>query len=330
MRNVILFFGLIGLLLLSGCEPQTGEQPGVRSVNICSSMNQDLSKALINDFAERTGVMVEFDPLVPLDLQQRLDILENSKIDIWLGGFAEEYYMAAERKMLASYLPKSASNLAPQYMDRNSRWLPLSVDYIALLSNRRNMDKLGIKAPETWDELLQPVLYKEVAMAKPETGGASFGQITSLWQLRGQEAAMKYAGVLRTQEVSYLPTDAKAGYEVYCGNKSVAVLPLRYAQALEKEHRFLYAAAVKDGNKNMITGAAILAKGIHKEESRRFMEYLLSPEAAQIMRAHGIRPLGEMLRQEGAQREKLLFPNDDLYWIAVRKQELIKDWLNAK
>ena len=55
--------------------------------------------------------MVEFDPLVPLDLQQRLDILENSKIDIWLGGFAEEYYMAAERKMLASYLPKSASNL---------------------------------------------------------------------------------------------------------------------------------------------------------------------------------------------------------------------------
>ena len=80
----------------------------------------------------------------------------------------------------------------------------------------------------------------------------------------------------------------------------------------------------------MITGAAILAIGIHKEESRRFMEYLLSPEAAQIMRAHGIRPLGETLRQEGAQREKLLFPNDDLYWIAVRKQELIKDWLNAK
>ena len=83
-------------------------------------------------------------------------------------------------------------------------------------------------------------------------------------------------------------------------------------------------------NLGVNTGAAILAKGIHKEESRRFMEYLLSPEAAQIMRAHGIRPLGETLRQEGAQREKLLFPNDDLYWIAVRKQELIKDWLNAK
>ena len=45
MKNFILFFGLISSLLLSGCEPQTGEQPGVRSVNICSSMNQDLSKA---------------------------------------------------------------------------------------------------------------------------------------------------------------------------------------------------------------------------------------------------------------------------------------------
>ena len=330
MKFGTLAFILIGALLFVGCKLPFRESQGIRSVNICSSMNQDLSKALIEDFAERTGILVEFDPLVPLALDQRLHILETSKIDIWLGGFAEEYYMAAERQMLDSYLPKSASNLAPQYLDRNSRWLPLSVDYIALLSNRRNMDKMGIKPPVTWDELLQPVLYREVVMAQPETGGASFGQITSIWQLRGREATMKYAGVLRTQEVLYLPTDAKAGYEVYCGNRSVAVLPLRYAQDMEKEHRFLYAAAIKDGNKRMITGAAILAQGNHKQEAREFMEYLLSREAAQIMRNYGMRPLADVLQQEEERKENLLFPNDDLYWTAHRKQGLIKEWLNAK
>ena len=34
MKNFILFFGLIGSLLLSGCEPQTGEQPGLSLIHI--------------------------------------------------------------------------------------------------------------------------------------------------------------------------------------------------------------------------------------------------------------------------------------------------------
>lgn len=330
MKKMIALFLLLGMVSATACTVLEEKKVEDRSVNICSSMNRDLSMALINDFAERYGILVEFDPLIPLDLMQRLSVLENSKIDVWLGGFSEEYYMAAERKMLDSYLPEAAANLPPQYMDRANRWLPVSVDHIALLSNLHVVYKLGIKAPETWDDLLQPVLYKEIAMANPEIGGASFGQITSIWQLRGREAALRYAGTLRTQEPAYLSTDAKAGYEVYSGNKSVAILSLRHALALEKEHRFLYATPVKDGNKNMITAAAILRKGTHKQAAMRFMDYLLSPEAARIMREYGMKPLTDTLQQDKPNDTGLQIPYDDLYWIASGKQQLIKTWLNAR
>ena len=192
------------------------------------------------------------------------------------------------------------------------------------------MKKLGIEPPSSWDELLQPVLHNEIVMADPVTGGPPYGLITSLWQLRGRDAALQYAGTLRTQQVLYLPTEAKAGYEVYLGNKAVAVMSLRHALALEREHSFLYAAPVRDGNKNMITAAAILKNGEKRKEAERFMEYLFSKEAMQIMREYQINQLADVLNDKNKYGDIGIVPNDDLRWMAGEKQALIKEWLNAK
>ena len=329
MKKLVICIVLLAVLAGTGCSNQKqGNQPeGV--VRVCSSMNRNLSEALTQGFANKTGIVVEFEPLVATSLAQRLELLSNSRVDVWMGGSAEEYYMAGEREMLVPYLPKGAANISPQYLDRDGRWVPLFMDHIALLSNRNNMKRLGIEPPVTWDELLQPVLHNEIVMTDMGTGGPPFGMVTSLWQLRGKEKALQFAGGLRTQQVQYQPTEAKAGYEVYLGRKSVAVMSLFHALALEKEHSFLYAAVVDDGNKNMITAAAILKNGEKRQEAERFMEYLFSKEAMQIFREYGRKPLAD--EPSGEKRgTPLLTANDDLRWMAENKQELIKEWLNAK
>ena len=330
MKRIYVILVLLTVLAVTGCNTQKQDPPVEGVVRVCSSMNRNLSEALVEAFANKTGIVVEFDPLVATSLSQRLDLLGNSRVDVWMGGSAEEYYMAAERDMLATYLPRGAAGIPPQYMDRDGRWVPLSIDYIALLSNRNNMKKLGIEPPSSWDELLQPVLHNEIVMADPVTGGPPYGLITSLWQLRGRDAALQYAGTLRTQQVLYLPTEAKAGYEVYLGNKAVAVMSLRHALALEREHPFLYAAPVRDGNKNMITAAAILKNGEKRKEAERFMEYLFSKEAMQIMREYQINQLADVLNDKNKYGDIGIVPNDDLRWMAGEKQALIKEWLNAK
>ena len=330
MKRIYVILVLLTVLAVTGCNSQKQDPPAEGVVRVCSSMNRNLSEALVEAFANKTGIVVEFDPLVATSLSQRLDLLGNSRVDVWMGGSAEEYYMAAERDMLVPYLPRGAAGIPPQYMDRDGRWVPLSIDYIALLSNRNNMRTLGIESPSSWDELLQPVLHNEIVMADPVTGGPPYGMITSLWQLRGRDAALQYAGSLRTQQVLYLPTEAKAGYEVYLGNKAVAVMSLRHALALEKEHPFLYAAPVRDGNKNMITAAAILKNGEKRKEAERFMEYLFSREAMQIMREYRMNPLTDVQNDKNKYGDIGIVPNDDLRWMAGEKQVLIREWLNAK
>ena len=330
MKQIYIMLALLTVLAVAGCDTKKQDPPAEGVVRVCSSMNRNLSEALVEAFANKTGIVVEFDPLVATSLSQRLDLLGNSKVDVWMGGSAEEYYMAAERGMLAPYLPRGAAGIPPQYMDRDGRWVPLSIDYIALLSNRNNMRTLGIESPSSWDELLQPVLHNEIVMADPATGGPPYGLITSLWQLRGRDAALQFAGSLRTQQVLYLPTEAKAGYEVYLGNKAVAVMSLRHALALEKEHPFLYAAPVRDGNKNMITAAAILKNGEKRKAAERFMEYLFSKEAMQIMREYRMNPLTDAQNDKNKYGDIGIVPNDDLRWMAGEKQALIREWINAK
>ena len=329
-KLVALFISIWCLLVLEGCDTKKQDTPVEGVVRVCSSMNRNLSEALVEAFANKTGIVVEFDPLVATTLPQRLDLLAGSKVDVWMGGSAEEYYMAAERGMLVSYTPNYAANIPPQYMDRDGRWIPLSIDYIALLSNRNSIRTLGIEPPSSWDELLQPVLHNEIVMADPETGGPPYGLITSLWQLRGREKALQFAGILRTQQVLYLPTEAKAGYEVYLGNKAVAVMSLRHALALEREHPFLYSVPVRDGNKNMITAAAILKNGEKRKEAERFMDYLFSKEAMQIMREFRMNPLTDAQNDKNKYGDIGIVPNDDLRWMAEEKQALIREWINAK
>lgn len=334
MKKLLAVLLTLCLFCIAGCDSQKEEQGRKeKSINICSSMNRDLSKALIEDFANRTGILVEFEPLAPAGLPQRLDMLARSRYDVWMGGTVEEYYMAAERRMLVSDHPADAANLPYRYVDRDGRWLPLWTDHIALVSNKRNLRVMGIRAPKRWDDLLQPVLFKELVLASPEVGGASYGMITSIWQLQGREKALRFAGRLRTQKPEYVPTDAKAAYQVYRGTKTVAVLPLKYALALEKEHPDLYAAPVREGNKDLITAAAILDVGPNREAARRFMAYLLSPEAGRIMQAHGIVPLtAEGSTQDFSTEnddDRYVIPKGDLHWMAAAKQQNVKEWLNA-
>ena len=114
-KYFVLFLLLLCLLFQAGCSSQKQNPPVEGVVRVCSSMNRNLSEALVEGFANKTGIVVEFDPLVATSLSQRLDLLSASKVDVWMGGSAEEYYMAAERDMLVPYLPRGAANIPPQY-----------------------------------------------------------------------------------------------------------------------------------------------------------------------------------------------------------------------
>ena len=84
------------------------------------------------------------------------------------------------------------------------------------------------------------------------------------------------------------------------------------------------------GHRNMITAAAILKNGEKRKAAERFMEYLFSKEAMQIMREYRMNPLTDAQNDKNKYGDIGIVPNDDLRWMAGEKQALIREWINAK
>ena len=263
----------------------------------------------------------------------RFNFLTRSASDVWLGGTAEEFYLAAERGLLVSYQPQEAYALPAEFRQNNWLWTALYIDHIGFLSNKENLHYFGLYAPETWDELLASPLKYELALTDPKSGGAGYGMMTALWQLRGEEAALDYAAQLNRQRPEYFVNLQETIDEVRQGYKTVAVVPLSVALLLERSEPNLFATLPLDGNKNLISGAAVL-NGPNREAAGKFIDYLLSERAADIVDAAGHQLVWSLSSAAGDNMRRrytgrLLTPVDDLSWTAAQKSAIISRWQSA-
>jgi len=263
-----------------------------------------------------------------------LDYLRKHRFDVWLGGTSEEYFMADEQHILQPYIAKESYKVPAELRNRTGQWTSLYLSYIALLSNKNNLHAYGLYAPETWDELLAPQLKDELAIADFDLGGASFGMITSIWQMRGKEQAMAYAAKLNAQQPVYTKGFGEAVDLVYIGKKTVAIVPLDYALQMEARHRHLFATVVKDANRTMLTGAAIMRSAAHPDQARAFLDYLMSDAGVELLPANGYHYMWHVKKYpyNDGRREligNVRVPVDDLSWTSVYKSEIIRQWRGA-
>ena len=240
---------------------------------------------------------------------------------------------AGEQKMLRSYRPREAYKVPAEMRENQWRWTGLYVDYIGFLTNRDRLRELGLYAPETWNELLKPELWEETALADFKNGGRSYGMITSIWQLRGEAKAMEYAASFNSQLPLYTASEWEAIEAVRSGRKTIAVVSLSTALQLERQNRDLFATLVKDGNKNCITGAAIL-QGANLAEAQSFMDYLLSEHSKDLLASKGYPLLWRVSDYAHDDGRKMMIGDlelavDDLSWTAGQKSVIIQQWLNA-
>ena len=324
---------VLGVLLLAGCGK--AEKPAAKQLALCSSMSRQITELLAASYSKATGTKVTISYLPAGSQKERMDYLRQHRFDIWLGGTSEEYFAAGEQKILQPYIVKEAYKVPAELRNRTGQWTSLYLSYIAFLSNKNNLHAYGLYAPETWEELLAPQLKEELAFADFNLGGASYGMLTSLWQLRGKEQALAYAAKLNAQEPVYTKGFGEAVDMVYMGKKTVAVVPLDYALQLEARHSHLFATVVKDANRTMLTCAAMMRNAEHMDEARSFLDYLMSDEGVALLPENGYRYIWHVKRypyNDG--RQELIghvqVPVDDLGWTSVYKSEIIRQWKSAQ
>ena len=114
--------------------------------------------AACQKFEELYGIKTEYQRLSTGEVQTKItEEKGNPSADVWFGGTNDPYNEAAKEGLLMAYEAKNAEHLLkPAYRDPDGYWYGIYQGILGFMVNNEELERLGVEAPKTWDDLLKP------------------------------------------------------------------------------------------------------------------------------------------------------------------------------
>ncbi len=179
-----LSFVLMALLVVALAVPVVGTRAVTARANtltVLCTPQEDWCVAQTQAFQKETGIETSY---VRMSSGESLARIRATKDDpefsVWWGGPADAFIAAADEGLLEAYEPALASVLPEKAVGEGHYWHGVYIGALGFCSNVEFLDELGLEAPTSWDDLLDPKLKGNVAMAHPATSGTAF---TAFWTI---------------------------------------------------------------------------------------------------------------------------------------------------
>ncbi len=149
-------------------------------LTVLCTPQEDWCVAMTQAFEAETGIATAYVRMSSGESLARLRATaDNPEFSIWWGGPADTFIAAGEEGLLEPYASPNAEVIDPQYRDAEGHtWTGIYVGALGFCSNIDVLEELGVEAPTSWQDLLDPALQGNVAMAHPATSGTAF---TAFW-----------------------------------------------------------------------------------------------------------------------------------------------------
>ena len=325
--SVIIF--LIALIILGGCGKMNLDEE-IETFKVYSELPEDITKAYIEDFGKNHKGKLKVE-IVKIGEQQgpsRINELKELDFDVWLGGTAEDYFLADNKKMLKAYEAKDLRNIPTGLKDKHGTWTGLFTTNLVFLSNKKALAEAGIERPGAWADLLTEELRKKIVISDPLMRQGGYRILTTYWQLYGEKRVEEYVKGFKMQELTYAGNDEAAVDAVRKGEKALTVVPLDLAMSAAINHKNLLISIPTDGTSRKLMGVAIMSNTKKEALSRAFVDYLISDKAKKVLdnSDYYAWPLTDNVDVYtwGKNYADVFLVHDDLRWCVLNADEIIE------
>lgn len=271
---------LVILATLTACgtgdgETDSGDAEG--PLVIYSGRGEELVQPLIDDFSESSGIDVEV---------RYGDSTELAAILLQEGDATDaDIFFAQDPASLGSVASISAvlgdeilDEVDPKFVDRDGRWVGTSGRVRTFVYNTES----SIDPPRTIDEVTDERWHGQVGVAP--TNGSFLAFVAAMILERGEDGTLEWLRALAANEPQDYPKNSPIVAAADTGEVAGGLVNHYYLLRLRAEGEgnnaenwFIPAGDV--GTLVMPAGAAIIANSDKPDAARRFVEYLLSPDA---------------------------------------------------
>src|SRR5437870_4968859 len=195
-RNFLKLVGVTAIVASCGGASTASPAPSTGGtakatgrISIYSALNESTNNQLFAAFTQATGVQVDVLPLAAAgELQTRITAEKASpKADIFVGGSSEFHDPLGKQGLLEPYKSPKASALKAEFKEASGNWTGWYTGIFGMVTNSGEMTKAGLKAPTSWDDLLDAKWKGSLVKGTKNLAGA---QAFVVWGLTPEAGAL--------------------------------------------------------------------------------------------------------------------------------------------
>ncbi|MCM3269443.1 ABC transporter substrate-binding protein [Paenibacillus elgii] len=326
------WWGALSLILcaavLTSCA---SERKG--TLTIYAGLYEDHAIKVVEAFQKETGIKTSYVRMSGGEILARIRAERGApKASVWYGGPADTFVQAKAEGLLAPYLSPNAKWIDEKYKDPDNYWIGVYVGALALVSNRKWLQDVGLSVPQTWEDLLNPKYKGMIVMADPRSSGTAYTILATLVQLWGEEKAFDYLKKLQEQVRSYTTSGSTPGRSVGMGEAGTAIMFAHDAVKFYKEgFRDLLIHYPGEGTGYEIGAMGMIQGGPNEKEAQTFIDWALTKQAQELGKQVGnyqwLTNREAVSPEDAVSLDALRVVPYDQTWAGANRSRLIERWV---
>ncbi|HJU47319.1 MAG TPA: ABC transporter substrate-binding protein [Gaiellaceae bacterium] len=246
---------------------------------------EEWCQVMVAAFEAETGVDTNYVRLSSGEALARLQAgAESPEFSVWWGGPADGFVAANAEGLLEPYVSPNAAAIPDEYKDPDGVWTGVYVGALGFCSNTAVLGELGVDVPTSWDDLTDPALEGQVAIAHPASSGTAYtAMFTQVLRLGGEDEAIAYLQDVHSNVLQYTSSGAAPAEMAGRGEVAVSVVFSHdCVRNFEAGFSDLEVSFPEEGTGYEIGGAALIAGAPEPNAAKAWIDWALEAETQEI------------------------------------------------
>ena len=284
-KSVVLV--LIITLLAAGIAFAGGQgarSGGQQTLTVYVGMLEEHGALACSEFQKETGIRTEFVRMSGGEILARIRAeAGNPQASVWYGGGSLTFIEADNLGLLEHYVSPNEAVIPAQLKDPNGAWTGIYSGYLGFYADGEWLQKNNVKMPTSWDELLAPVFKGEIVMAHPGSSSTAYNLLTTMLQLKGEQAGWDYLRKLNDNIRQYSKSGSTGGRMVQLHETGLTIGYLHDAIAFKREgYDHIVISAPQEGTGYEIGAVGIIKNAPQLEAAKKFVDWCLTVKAQEL------------------------------------------------
>src|SRR6266705_6258285 len=321
----------VAVVLLALTSPAVAD-----TVNVYTAWPESLSQPIFKAYTARTGVQVNFIRLSTGELVARATAEKNNpRADVIWGAPGDGFAAAKEAGIIEPYKTANIDKIPAELKDKDGYYTALSKNTLIFMSNAKLLKEKGLKAPTSWNDLLDPAFKGQIQTADARTSGTALTRILSIYYAFGkdEDKAVDYQKKLHRNVQVYTKSGGGCTIPTALGQATVCIAHMPDAMEAKKKGYDMVVTFPREGVAAVIEGVALVKGAKNRDLATKFIDWTFTKEMQDLLDKHDIYMLPTLpgasidAAVQSLMKEAKLLPVD-LEWVGKNRKRLVERWVN--